>query len=384
MIEDVLDNVELAILMPKEGAFILNTSFLDGDDLLAEEPGDSYEWTEVLCESSEINITRGLNLNQNVLATAQASELVATVHGPRVDPLKSERFIPNTSIRVRVFVDATWETLFIGNTAQTKALYSKERTASVTFIAHDFIKELSNIQGASPDEESYEDRLTALADLASTTITVDGGVTTLSPLVNYQSIWDIMNIAAASEGGVVFPTRTGELKALGRDATQPSNLINFEDTGHTSPDPLHACFTDIDVSYDTTNVINSLTITNISDYDENGDIEEEMPVYTDEDSTQSYGQFNVTLTTNLPTESAVESLRDYIFLNYIEPKRRVETLTYSPDEYWQTLVDTGDYVGLLFHDADDAILFDNSFLVTSVTHTIVPDSWTTNLGLFIT
>lgn len=397
MIADVLDNVNLAILMPIEGTFILDTSFLDGDDLLSDDPGPNYEWAEVLCESSEINITRGLNLNQNVLATAESSELVATVHGPRVDPLTSERLIPNTSIRVQVWANEEWQTLFLGKIAQTQAIYSKDREASVTFVAYDFVRELSNVQSSASTTDTFQERIEAMASAGGATVAIDGGTTTLGPLVNSRSVWDIMNIAAASEGGLVFPTRTGELRARGRQASQGDNFIDFSDEHQESSQgnfhkafssefalgSPHSCYTDIDISYDTTNVINSLTVSNIATYDSNGDIEEKMPVYTDSDSATSYGQVNVSLYTNLPDDAAVEDLRDYIFDNYSRPRRRVESLTYSPEEYWQTLVDLGNYVELVFHDANDRTLFNDSFLVTKVQHLITPEQWSIQLGLYL-
>ena len=395
--QHALDNVELSILMPLDGVFLLNVSELNGTDVLASGQEDAeypgYAWNEVLCDSSEITITRGLNLNANAFAVAEASECIAVIHGPTVDPLANDRVAPNAPMRVRVLVDDTWETLFFGRVRQMIAQYSKDRKASVTFTAYDLIRRLANIVSTAPTQQTFANRLTTLATTGGTTVTTTGGMTTLAPKASNASVWDIMNIAATSEGGFVYANRQGTLEARGRNATPGSNVIEFSDihgayddhfsTEFQIENPLHSCYTDIDISYDTTNVYNSLTISNIAGVDDEGeDVATKMPVYTDIDSIEGHGEVNANLLTNLVDTTAVEALRDYIFTNFADPVKRVNSVTFNPDAYWQTLVDVGDYAGVVFHNSSGSVFVDSSFLITGVTHKIYPEGWTMELSLF--
>lgn len=383
---DLIDNLNLELQMPIDGLFVLGVSELDVDRLSAtESDGDAdagYVWVEVLCESSEINIRRGLNLNQNVFARAEASELVAVVHGPDIDPLENQKIGPNTKVRVRVFDNPTWETLFTGRVRQMLSTYSKDKEAVVTITAFDLIDSLNNILAIdATDDESFADRMTGLATSGGTTISTTGGTVTLAPVETYRSVWDQMNIAANSEGGIVYSNRQGTLEARGRGATAGTAVIEFDDIHNA--DPLHSCYSEIDVSYDSTNVTNSLTITNISTVDAEGnDIEEAIGIYTDTNSIQAYGENNLSVLTNLPDLTDIEDLRDYVFDYYTAPFKRVNSITFDPSTFTHTLIDVGDYVSVIFHGSNNNVVVDDLFMVTSVTHSIVPQGWTITLELF--
>ena len=395
---DQLDKIAIQLHQPLPGVFVLDASELDGGDWLStdEVTGDAdpgYEWVDVLCDSSEVTITRGLNLNQNVFARAEAAEMVAVVHGPTVDPVANIRLAPNAKFRGRVLVDETWETLFIGRLRSMVSTYSKDAPTSVTISGFDLVDYLNNIQGIDDTSRTFANRLSTLATAGGTSVSVTGGTTTLAPIETYRSLWDQMNIAANSEGGVIYSNRQGTLEARGRDATASDPIIEFSDhhgafTDHFSEafqveSPLHSCYTSIDVSYDTTNITNSITISNISEQDENGeDVQEQMGTFTEDNSIQVYGIYNTNVMTNLSTTAAVDDLVDYVFDYYSAPFKRVKSITFNPLDYWQTLIDVGDYVSVEFHDDTGAAVVDATFMVSNVRHDIIPGSWEITLELF--
>ena len=379
--------------MPKEGVFVLNSSLLDEGELgLSQEEGSI--WNDFLTDASEIHIFRGLNLNENVFARAEPSELTATIYNSNIDPTMNDRIDPNSPVRLLVEVDSEWETLFTGTLRNLKVTYDKEtHDPTVSITAYDLVHKLVNKQTYVLNEETFAERMATLATAAGTTITVDGGTVDLAPKETPVPIWDLFNIAANSEGGVVYPNRQGTLEAIGRDGTPRTPVIEFADThgefdDHFSEEfalynPLHSCYTKIDIAYDTTAVANSLSIRNISTVDAEGnDVEEDLGTYEDNDSVIQYGEAAQSITTNLVDVGDVDALVTQVFSNFATPKRRVNSITYRPDQYWQTLVDVGDSVSVVFHNSNWDTVIDETFMVVGVDHDITPERWETTLNLF--
>lgn len=396
--QEMIDNSKLEIGVPADDVFLLGVSELGTDRLAFGGVGgvdETYQWIELFCDSSEINIQRGFNMNSNIFGQAEASEMVAVVHNPTIDPFSNERISPNLPVRLSVLVDEEWEVLFVGWLRKALTKYPRSGPPSVTLTAYDDIQRLANIQAQATTSQSFSARLDALATVAAVDITTTGSTVTLAEINTYRSIWDIMNIAANSEGGFVYSNRQGSFEARGRSASAPSITIDFSDYHGAFTDdftdefqtanPLHACYTDIEISYDTSNVINSMNVTNISDVDSEGeDIEENVGVWTETSSINSYGESNLSVLTNLTDLSDVEDLKDYVFDTYANPARRVESLTFTPHYLWQTLVDVGDYVHVSYHKTDSyETLVDDDFMVTNVSHSISPGEWEIKLELWI-
>lgn len=385
-----LNNIKLEFEFPidETNYLVLDVSELNVAELASgsDDNTEGYLWVGLLCDSSQVNIERGMDLNQDVFARSEATTLSVVMHGDSTDPVETLGLGPNSRIRVKALVDDAWEMLFTGKVRTILASYGEEREATTTIVAHDIIRELNNIQGVDTGSRYFYQRMWTLDDyvgISSTTQPFPGGVLRLlAPVKTSRSVWEQMNIAANSVAGMVFTTRNGGLVGRDRNYEAEDHVIEFSDI-HDDEDPLHSCYTDIDVVYDTTNLTNSLKITNISTDVDGVDVEEDLGTYTDTTSVSTYGEYPSSILTNLADVAHIDELVTHIFTYYATPYKRVNTITYSPEQYWQSLIEVGDQVGVELHKVDGTTLIINdSYMVCSVKHTITPGSWEITLGLF--
>jgi len=351
-----------------------------------------FEWVDVLSVSSEISLNRGISLSQNVFGRAEAGELEAVIFPDTLSTHVKSYVRPN--LDVRLLVDDT-EVLFLGTVKSIKTEYEKFTKRAKTHVtAIDLVSTLANQADITAStSQSFESRITSIFPGAD----VNGGTVTLAPKKTPVSPWELMNIAANSEGGLVFPTRDGGMKAYGRNANYLSHVLELSDEPELAAGPfsdafsdafgtglLHTCYTDIDISFDTGNVVNVMEITNISTDVGGEDVEEDIDDYSDTTSIDTYGEASLQVLTNLTTLAAIDDLADWVFDNFSTPSHRVETVTYIPESVYSTLVDLGDVVRIVWHG--NSLTIDGDFLVTGVNHELAAsndgDEWSIKLNVY--
>lgn len=202
---------------------------------------------------------------------------------------------------------------------------------------------------------------------------------TLSPHDNDATLWELAEMAVNSEVGLAFINREGKLEARIYDQLSDAHvpILNFSNV-HDDTDPKHTCFTDMEVVYDTQNVVNELEVTNVVNKG-SGDFEEVVDTYTDAQSLYDYGPRRSTLRTNLPTEAAIATAGSRVLALFATAEKRVRKIVFRPETAAQTLVDLGDYV--TFHLALEGDEFTGEYLIVGVEHDVYPDNWVTTLEL---
>lgn len=394
---ELLDTLKVELRLPIDNVFILDVSELNGTDGLAAVSGEddgSYQWVNLFCDTTELSITRGMNLNQNVFSRAEATQLEVVVRNVSIDPYTNPRVGPNTLIRVTVYDGSTWRTLFTGQVKDFNTSYTKSRNPSVSITAYDLIYNLNNIQTISDDAESLTGRLYSLGVAGGTSVALTGGTVDLAPKMTPGTVWDLMNLAMNTEAGFIFANRVGGLEARGRGATPDANYIEFSDihgafNDHFSDEfqlanPKHSCYTDIDVTFGISNTINTVNIKNVNSVDDSGaDVETDIGVFTDSVSVATWGESSLDILLNFDDDADISDWTSYVFDQYATPQKKVNSITFKPQFYWQTIIDVGDYVGVQFHDSQGAALVDDSFMVSSVKHSVTPfGGWEITLELF--
>lgn len=203
---------------------------------------------------------------------------------------------------------------------------------------------------------------------------------TLSRHENDASAWDLVTLAVNSEAGLAYVNREGKLVAEVSDQFEESHTpyLHFSNI-HDTSDPLHACFTDMEVVFDTQNVVNELEISNIINKGYGGDYEEVLDPYVDAQSKYDNGVRRASIQTNLTNMTDIDAVGNRVLALFKDAKRRVNTIVFKPETPYQTLIDLGNYV--TFNLAIDNEEFQGTYLVVGLEHDVVPDDWTTTLYL---
>lgn len=119
------------------------------------------------------------------------------------------------------------------------------------------------------------------------------------------------NVVEASEQGLVFMSKAGEVAFRQRLTTPGSSPVEFRDDGTGTP------YEDVLISFGTDLMVNQAIVT----------APDGTAISENTSSQVSYGIIEKTLDTQLSTLSQAEAIADYIIERYSEPEYRVQSVT---------------------------------------------------------
>ena len=404
----------LQIHAPEEGAFVLDQSQLDGPDTLypwetgVAKPG--YSWHDIQGDASSIDIVRGANLYENLLARFETGTMTITFQSDNNDPFLNKWLDSNQEVRLQVRrynTDTTWETIFTGNVRDFSTVYDPIAAPVVTMTVFDHTYRIAQRETfTTPDEQTYVERMNAIATEAGLTAITDTGTFTHAPVENPINAWDAANKAANAESGLVFVNREGDLVATasttasaqstpvpysnapfspsysyafaGGQKYDPNMKIIF-DTNHGSS-ASHQCFTAIDAVYSTETIINKVIINNIEQTDlSGGDIVDTYGPYVDATSKGKYGERDMTFELNIKDGAThAQTIAESNMLK--EPLKHIRGIQFSPElndaGYRGICLDIGEEVRVQFQQIN------SDHLVTGIAHNITPEDWLIDLELW--
>lgn len=114
---------------------------LDADQL----DGAKNFWLNVLDDTAEVTISRGMALGAGGQPFPVAGQLMASIASPEIDPFNSIQFRPNLKVRCQVYMDNAWKNLFTGRLREINSSYDVDGNVLVEFEATDAIDDLNQV-----------------------------------------------------------------------------------------------------------------------------------------------------------------------------------------------------------------------------------------------
>ena len=114
---------------------------LDADQL----DGAKNFWLNVLDDTAEVTISRGMALGAGGQPFPVAGQLMASIASPEIDPFNSIQFRPNLRVRCQVYMNNAWKNLFTGRLREINSSYDVDGNVLVEFEASDAIDDLNQV-----------------------------------------------------------------------------------------------------------------------------------------------------------------------------------------------------------------------------------------------
>lgn len=375
---------------PQGDTFVYSHSQLDSDSEVIEGIGDTapdHIWLDLITDSTNIEVTRGVDVKQGVVAYPVAGTLVAEVRDAYLDALKNTAVAIGKRLRLR----AGKEVVFQGAVKEMQATYDVASFPKVEVVAVDAVAKLNSIQMGERPEESYLARILAAATAAEVAFGWDNTKApghTLTKTSKGKSALDVVKSAQDSEGSLVWVDRKNRIHTLLRGEEVAGVEKWLFSNNHSLPN--HLCLSAYQDTQDTAQVINTITFRNEEWDDSDADPTKHKFINVDYDyispnSQRYYGVANFTATTNLDP-SELPSYADYIFQNFDEAQRKVEALAFPLDDFTTTdipaaaFIEVADPVKVVIDDFQ-AGSFTKTQRVAKVSHQITPQGWDTQLQL---
>lgn len=221
------------------GLFVLDSSVLDGTDVLAS----AEEWVDITdAVNSDIQIRRG---RSRELGEYQAGSCTIVLDDPdrTFDPENTAspyygNIQPMREVRVSLTVDTTDYTIFRGFIQEWPSDYGQGFLSFVQIDALDGLQLLAEPTmteiSAAHDGDTSGQRIGRVLDLDEVGFPagirdIDGGLSTFGATTLGENALQYLQRAAASEGGALFISRDGNLTFRQRDHVATNRLTLSDD-----------------------------------------------------------------------------------------------------------------------------------------------------------
>jgi hypothetical protein len=364
------DNLGSNQLAPTTG-FVLTTSKLT-QARLTGNPSPGSVWTDYACNVTSVGIRRGITL-RNGTPSLEAGTASITATGIELDPKTNGNIRPGVRLRIRAYVDSTWETIYQGQVGRAVSNYGKDRT-TVSIECADLVKDLANKSVDGGVAESFTTRAQTIASSIGQPFNLTStSPTSLAANTVQGTAAAALEMALTTEQGVAWVDRQNVLQVFGEpDVPGTTAVIAFSDT-HVE-DSTHACYSDIGASYDSSEQVNQVFIVN-----ETGSGSTTYGPYEDLTSVATWGPITATITTNFATSGEVDAFAASLLAGHSEPTLNIDSLRVKRDyiPWWAPTVEVFDVVSAEYHTEAGTIT--DTLRVTEIEHTIDPFTWDTNL-----
>jgi len=377
----------------------------DGTDIDGNpECENGYCWTDIISDSTEINIDRGFDLNQSVVGRPETGILVADIADPSLNALQASGLGIGQKARLRVVGDDYDEIIFQGVVRAISSYNNAVDTPMVYLEVADSIAQLNGVlldQGRP--EESYSERVAyAVSTVPDLTIDIAEGTQTLNEMLEPLTALEMIVQAQDSEGSVVWVDKENKMFSTNRDWEDTifgnqrfSNTPKYAFTNHLTGDlqvragEKEVCLSAFQQTSDTRQVINGITFYNYEvELFENSDgIEEKREIgktytFSDNASARLYGSADIRLITRLDP-STLASYAEYVFDHWSRPKTKIETIEWPADKFDSRFIpdtielDIGDAVRVALEDPikENYLMVDQVQRISRIRHRITPQEW---------
>lgn len=256
-----------------EGVFSLDSSELDGDDLLTLGPDSDEGWENYVCDVQRVSSQRGATRLAGVLTETEAGTLTVVLSDTqrRFDPTTNAGSVHRgTPLRIRAWgyrdggAGPRWETvMFTGSVWDVRAAYDREDPPLVTLTVADVVSPLSDWKSRGREApgtgagQLLPQRLeTVLQEVGRGRINAEASDPLalygfpLAPTTLAGSGWDELVKAATAELGRVWIDARNRLvtKARGAELNGPVRGTLSDEHGQADLG-VHCCIADAAIVY---------------------------------------------------------------------------------------------------------------------------------------
>lgn len=384
----IRDRLKIEFFIPALGTFIWGVNSWDDGGLWDTDPS-SAAWTDLLCESFDIQMVSGCDIESGIFVAPSSSTATIKMQGASYDPFSTGLIHAGTQVRITIEPDPDSNpgnivTLWTGYVRDYSATYNQQGNNIVTIHAVDGMQDFLNTKVASYVVGSLNTLPSAvITDMANT---YWFGITAnFNPDIYYlaaktytnSTVGEIINDCLAAGLGALWMDRDGLLNYRSEEDLQ--NMITswtYEfSTIHEPPGGAHICMTDLVMKADSRELPNEI----IATYTTGGQL-----TLRNQDAYELYG--SVALNVDVPIDNATGT---QLWLDRLDLKtiiRRVETLTFDaisrPGQLWGWW-----FVDELFQGQEitydiNGISFTDVYFVTRQYDRITPTSWDISLELW--
>ena len=374
--------------------FRLNVNAVLDEDQL---DGGSFFFTDVLGDSSNVSISRGMVIANGATPYAIAGSVSALVRNNEYDPFVTKQFKTGRTTRFQVLYDGEWTNVFQGKLRSVTSDYDVDGRTFVRFEATDLIDDLAQtqlkavsfpaqntgermqalMQGQGYDIEFIDDTSAHSYDLAAQTIT--NNLLEECENINYQEL------------GAFYINKDNQMVFLNYGQTSTPEIVNPIFTNNAINSANKVGMTDLEMSTGKELFFNKIVAKTDNDPDTYELIAATSKARHGE---VAFSNSSLNFATAGGAGSGQTVVTEYMnrFLerwsdipekiDYTDPRRyakTVFTINRPNDLRYPVLAEIGDAVKVDFDT--DLINFNQDSMVLSISHDIDPDRWLTKINL---
>jgi hypothetical protein len=378
-------------LLSGDGQFIIGYSLLGGTDVLTDG-SSSYQfiWVPLECETSEMDISLGGQIQSNISFTPEPSDLAITVQSWTFDPNNNSAVRAGTRIRIRLDDGVVNHTLFSGFLETIAVTYRPEGPNLIKMTAFDGHKRLVNFRidtwdttgyGASISPTDQIDELaTATGNVVSASSALLAGLIPTSSTTNVIANTFLNDALEVGLGIFWIDPETGELEVRDRPtvtaASPTTYIIGNNHPAPGVPDPWHLCMSDIKVNSNSDSSINNLKVSLSSN-------SATSVVVLDQDSIDLYGELAQDVAINTTDATELSRWANAVFAGV--PTKQVEMVATPALDRQRNLTEAalftpGTLIGVNYQT--DNIDIVDYYTVVKARQSVDVNTWFTTLELW--
>lgn len=376
-------NIRVEFEIATAGTWIWSVSTWDGGDTWGDST-PSVAWTDLLCETFEISITRGCDVDSGILVNPSQNQTVVRMQSVEYDPFVNGTIHAGTPVRITIDPDGTdtWQEIYVGKVQSFQTSYNAQGLNNIEFVAVDEMTAFLNTPLAAyaiADGQTTADIIDSLVvGYWTGSWYLDTNYLTTLEATTYTNttIGEVINDVLNSELGYLYVAQNGEINYISHSTFD--QIVNagpayyFESTH--SLDPGHICMSDLVMDANSNNLPNQIKATNST-------LE---ATATNTDAVTLYGPLSFTVPTIVEDATQLQLVLDAITLNV--RLRRARALTFQP------IARDGEFRS--WHLADrlfncvnvnynlGGLTLNENYIVTKQIDIINPNSWDTTLELW--
>lgn len=372
-------------------------------DLKIQYQNVSGTWIDMLCDSYELDIDRGIEIDTGVLAKASVGTATLRMMKTSLQDMLGSGYPlykSNMPFRVQYNPSASFVTIFTGFIQNTFMSYNMDaKKLQITVVANDAIKialgtNIGTLTIGSGTARSY---INVMNQLGSAITAIDSRFTLNHYLSGGSSTYQydgdtflnetsgtIFEQYVDAELGWLYCNRDGEVRYYTRADINTIQGDPFSSSNRTvsnvhSTDVLHVCMDAIDLQYDSDNLVNVVRVTNAAT--------SLKSVSTNSTSVTDYGRQLADFTVRFNPASPSSTLANWAteVVNAANPKliKSVSVLVINRD---------GNANGVLLNDIGSPLQVEfastglptlqQNYIVARQHHVITPDHWTLDLDIW--
>ena len=376
-------NIRVEFEIATAGTWIWSVSTWDGGDVWGGS-SSSVAWTDLLCETFEINMERGCDVDSGILVNPSQNQTTIRMQSVDYDPFVNGTIHAGTPVRITIDPDNTdtWQEIYVGQVQSFQTSYNAQGLNNIEFVAVDEMTAFLNTPIASFTIAAGDTTADIIDQLVYAYwqggIYLDTNFLTTLEATTYTNttVGTILRDVLNSELGYLYVAQDGEINYISHptfDQIVDTGPAYFFESTHSN-DPGHICMSDLVMDANSNNLPNEIVATNST---------LELTA-TNIDALTLYGPLSFTVPTIVEDATQLQTVLDAITLNV--RLRRARALTFQPIER------TGDFRS--WHLADrlfncvnvsydlGGLTLNENYIVTKQIDIITPNSWDTTLELW--